>query len=153
MRSLTCVVLLFTVFSLTARIDIRETVGNSAGSDMGALTETSATSSKQNLVEWCRRGGFRVVPATSLPRRGGRAGWRRFARALFPAVHNEVRVHGKEAHGGLRQVAPPMSCVRKVRQIRKFAADDGLHTIGRFSAAFLLDVTPDFYEVVGGLGR
>lgn len=34
----------------------------------------------------------------------------------------------------------------------KLAADDRFHAVGRFLAAFLLDVTPDGYKVAGSWG-
>ena len=63
--------------------------------------------------------------------------------AVSGTIHDQIRVDGEEANRGVRQIAAPVAGVGKVRQINELAADDGFHTVGGFTAAFLLDVSPN----------
>jgi hypothetical protein len=74
-------------------------------------------------------------------------------RLRFRAVDNQVRIYGEKPDLGGGQVGPPVSPLRKVREISELAADDGFHTVGGLLAAFLLDVPPDLYEIADCLWR
>ena len=58
----------------------------------------------------------------------------------FRSVDNQVRIDGKKADFSGGQVAPPVATLQKIRKARKLAADNGLHTVGSFLAAFLLEL-------------
>ena len=62
-------------------------------------------------------------------------------------------LNGEKPDLGGGQVGPPVSPLRKVREISELAADDGFHTVGGLLAAFLLDVPPDLYEIADCLWR
>src|SRR5690242_1093755 len=62
-------------------------------------------------------------------------------------VDNQIRIDREKPHVGGSQVTPPMTAIRKRREIGKLAANDGFHAVGGFLTAFLLQVTPDANEV------
>jgi hypothetical protein len=51
------------------------------------------------------------------------------------------------------RLPPQVSASGKLRKIGEFAKNHRFDVIGGFQAAFLLEITPDLYEVAGCLRR